>query len=350
MAPAKAFTDLLAIFKAAPPAALGDAAALAAKNADAGRVAASVARTDASAAADALSLARNDPQALIRAVNDADAAVTSGQNLTKNANAKNGEATDLDGAGNPKSSTQLVDSAKNKLSILGVDITPMRVIGFATFVTLVTLSAIYFSATANKTIDITNIQLIDGTHLNISYTKPNSDFTLRINDELEFLAVTPAPTVPPLAPRTYKVTAVVNQTTVQITLPIAINTVAGQTVGGPSPGTPSGPPIWATSWGQAKTHTTLENQFFGAIGDGVAFVAGAAGAALGGMTPALIQAIGDLGDIAGAAGGAAGGALCETVPFLCDGTILWIVGAIVLALLFFFVILPALSGGGKKTG
>jgi hypothetical protein len=342
----RAFSDLLSVFKAAPPGALGDATAIAAKNADAGRVAASVARTDANAAAAAVTMARNDPQALIRAVNDADDVVTNGQNLTRGSNARSGEATDLDAAGNPKSVSQLTDSAKSKLSILGVDITPMRVIGFSAFVTLVTLAAIYFSASANKTLNLTNIEMVDSTHLNISYTKPNSDFTLRINDELEFLAVTPAPTVPPLAPRTYKVTAVVSDTTIQITLPAAITSVAGQTVGGSASGTPGGPPAWATSWGQAKAHTTLENQFFGAVGDGVAFVAGAAAAAIHGATPALIQAIDDLGDI----GGAASGALCKTVPFICNGTLLWIGGAIVLALIFFFVILPALSGGEKKNG
>lgn len=312
------------------------------------QAAAAAARTNDSAAAEAARLAKDDPTALIRNVKAAGDEAQAGENLVKGANAKNGEAANLDATGKPKTQADLVDAGKTKLSILGVDITAGRVIGFATFATLVTLMAIYFTATANKTITIKNIEYADATHINITYEKPSDEFTLRVNDELEFKTVTPAPTVPPLAGTTRKITAIVSDTVVQITLPAALTSIAGAGYNTPVAGTPAGPPAWATSWGTATAHTTLENQFFGAVRDGVAFVAGAAAAAVGGAVPGVNDIVNDLGDILGNAGNALRGALCETLPFLCDTTIWFIVGGVILALIFFFAILPALSGGGEK--
>lgn len=325
-----------------------DLTSLALRRSDAVQAAAAAARTNDGAAAAAARLAKDDPTTLIRNVKAAGDEAAAGESLVKGANAKNGEAANLDAAGKPKTQAELVDAGKTKLSILGVDITAGRVIGFATFATLVTLMAIYFTATADKTITIKNIEYADATHINITYEKPSDEFTLRVNDELEFLAVTPAPTVPPLAGTTRKITAIISDTTVQITLPVALTSIAGAGYNTPLAGTPTGPPAWATSWGTAKSHTTLENQFFGAVRDGVAFVAGAAAAAIGGAVPGVNEIVADLGDVLGNAGNALGGALCETVPFLCNTTMWWIIGGVILGLIFFFLLLPALSGGGEK--
>jgi len=327
--------------------AAADTAAVALKQ-EARQAAAAAARTNDGAAAAAARQAQSDPAALLRNTRAASDEAQAGENLVKGANAKNGEAANLDAAGNPKTAAELVDAGKTKLSILGVDITATRVIGFATFATLVTLMAIYFTATANKTITIKNIEYADATHINITYEKPSDEFTLRVNDELEFLAVTPAPTAPPLAGTTRKITAIISDTTVQITLPGPLTSIAGAGYNTPVAGTPAGPPAWATSWGTAKAHTTLENQFFGAVRDGVAFVAGAAAAAVGGAVPGVNEIVDDLGDVLGNAGNALRGALCETLPFLCNTTMWFIVGGVILGLIVLLLILPALSGGGEK--
>lgn len=346
----KAFGDMSSALKswAKGSDSAASAAARLAGKARAGRAASAAARTSSDDAATAAAQARNDPDTLVRNIDEADNLRSTGENLTQTRNAKTGEAVDLDAAGRPKTQADIIDAGKTKLSVLGVDITPMRVIGFATFTTLVTLAAIYFTATANKTLTITNIEFADATHINVSYIKPNDDFTLRVNDELEFKAVTPAPTVPALAPQSRKITAIISDTTVQITLPLALTSIAGANYNSPPAGSPAGPPSWSTSWGTAVSHTTFENQFFGAVGDGVAFVAGAAAAAVAGAVPGLESIIYSLGDLAGAAGAAASGALCATVPILCDTTMWSMIGGAIVLLIIFFVIIPAVSGGGKK--
>jgi hypothetical protein len=330
-----------------------DAAAVA-KQVDVVAHAAAVARTDIHSAQNAVNALKSDPVAAVASMRNARTEQTAGEDAERAHSAATDEASDLNPGGTPKTQAELVTSASTKLSIMGIDITATRVIGFATFVTLVTLAAIYFSATANKTITITNIELIDATHLNISYTKPNSDFTLRLNDELQFQTVTPAPTVPPLAPQSRKVTAIVSDNTVQITLPASITSVAGQTVGTPAAGTPGGSPAWATSWGTAITHTTLKNQFFGAVGDGVAFVAGAAATAVAAATPSVITVIDDAAAIAAAAAAGAGRTLnagiCSTMPILCNAGLWGGIIALIVAIIIIAVLLKNRRRGGGGGG
>jgi len=190
-------------------------------------------------------------------------------------------------------------------------ITPTTVFAGITGLTLASLALARLDGTDGVRVSITDITILSADKVKITYTPAGRNFNPCVNDTFTFYP----PPNPDATPTTPDLSIGGDKTVVQViddnTIVIqAALTRAGSSVypspapspssGSPAPAPAPGPAI---SWGKMTCHSDYENQLAGSIGEAVAFVAGAAAAAIvetgTALTPAAAQVIG------AAAGGAA---------------------------------------------
>jgi hypothetical protein len=180
---------------------------------------------------------------------------------------------------------------------------PKTTLAGISVVTIAALAGAYLDSTDGVTVNITKIEIVDSTHIKVSYTAPNAFFHPGINDTFDFVSSTP--TTPNLnGTNGHKVTAKNGQT--DVTLEAQISSVQS------NPG----------SWGSMKCNSSFSNQFGTTTGDGVDWI-------VSNVANPLLHA----GDAA----------FCTIFPTLCDKTTWIIVCVICLIILFIIIGLPLLK-------
>ena len=225
-------------------------------------------------------------------------------------------------------------------------------------VVLISFAIASYVATNGAIIDITSMAMNSPTtaivHYNVHSGSGGPSFALRPGDLLTFSAA--GPSYPDLATEDKKIVDVQGNHVVIIEVP------QGQTLGGigyvaptpsssssssPSPAAPTG----SAYWGQATVTSSMESQLGGAVGDATDIAATAAAAGLDSAITSLAPGVAAAAQAALNAatpvldaGLDAGGKLldkgfCAIVPFLCNTTMLWVIGGICLALVILGLVL-----------
>jgi hypothetical protein len=209
----------------------------------------------------------------------------------------------------PLSGKPRIDKMKDTLSKYGI--TPTTVFAGITALTLASLALARLDATDGVKVSITDITIMDANNVKITYTPTGRNFNPCVNDTFTFYP----PPNPDATPTTPDLSIGGDKTVVQIIDGHTIVVRASLTQAGnsrypapaPAPASnspaPAPAPAPAISWGKMTCHSDYENQLAASIGEAVAFVAGAAAAAIvetgTALTPAAAQVLG------AAAGGAA---------------------------------------------
>lgn len=244
--------------------------------------------------------ARGDASTLARTTEDA---ASTADNI---ADAKVGKIPSND---MPPSGVARVTKQSDTLSKYGI--TPTKVFAGISATVLASLALARLDATDGVKVSITDITIIDANNVKITYTSPGRNFNPCVNDTFTFYP----PPNPDATPTTPDLSIGGDKTVVQVIDGHTIVVRASLTQAGnsrypapaPAPASnspaPAPAPAPAISWGKMTCHSDYENQLAGSIGEAVAFVAGAAAAAIvetgTALTPAAAQVLG------AAAGGAA---------------------------------------------
>lgn len=242
--------------------------------------------------------ARGDAPTLLRTTED-------GANTVDNiADAKAGKPPTND---MPPAGKSRIDKMNDTLSKYGI--TSTKVFAGITALTLASLALARLDATDGVKVSITDITIIDANNVKITYTSPGRNFNPCVNDTFTFYP----PPNPDATPTTPDLSIGGDKTVVQVIDGHTIVIRASLTRAGnsryPSPAPATSPssstlaPAPVIAWGKMTCHSDYDNQLGASIGEAVAFVAGAAAAAIvetgTALTPAAAQVIG------AAAGGAA---------------------------------------------
>jgi hypothetical protein len=207
----------------------------------------------------------------------------------------------------PPSGLARVTKQSDTLSKYGI--TPTTVFAGITATVLASLALARLDATDGVKVSITDITILSADKVKITYTPAGRNFNPCVNDTFTFYP----PPNPDATPTTPDLSIGGDKTVVQViddrTIVIqAAITRAGTSVypspaPAPSANSPVPAPSPAIAWGKMTCHSDYENQLAASIGEAVAFVAGAAAAAIvetgTALTPAATQIL------SAAAGGAA---------------------------------------------
>jgi len=207
----------------------------------------------------------------------------------------------------PPSGLARVTKQSDTLSKYGI--TPTTVFAGITALTLASLALARLDGTDGVKVSITDIKILSADKVQITYTSAGRNFNPCVNDTFTFYPP-PNPDATPTSPDLSiggdkTVVQVIDDNTIVIQ---AALTRAGTSVY-PSPAPATSPssstlaPAPVIAWGKMTCHSDYDNQLGASIGEAVAFVAGAAAAAIvetgTALTPAAAQVLG------AAAGGAA---------------------------------------------
>jgi hypothetical protein len=198
-----------------------------------------------------------------------------------------------------------------------------------------------FYSTDGKTINIKNVKIIDSTKVQITYDPPSSiGFSLQVNDTLDFSGAASGCVVPALGSGVQIVQVIDSNNCV---VEAAVTSVGGVTGYSPvSAGAPvSSPTPSCSNWGTATAHSSLANQFVGAVTNTAAAVCGAAAgtanSVINAAAPVAENLINTAAPVAAnlihTGANLGGQAFCGIVPFLCDPKIGWIIGGICLCII-----------------
>ena len=205
----------------------------------------------------------------------------------------------------PPSGLARVTKQSDTLSKYGI--TPTTVFAGITATVLASLALARLDATDGVKVSITDITIIDANNVKITYTPAGRNFNPCVNDTFTFYP----PPNPDATPTTPDLSIGGDKTVVQVIDEHTIVIRASLTQAGnnrypapaPAPASNSPAPAPVTAWGKMTCHSDYENQLGASIGEAVAFVAGAAAAAIvetgTALTPAAAEVLG------AAAGGAA---------------------------------------------
>lgn len=207
----------------------------------------------------------------------------------------------------PPSGLARVTKQSDTLSKYGI--TPTTVFAGISATVLASLALARLGATDGVRVSITDITIIDANNVKITYTPSGSNFNPSVNDTFTFYP----PPNPDATPTTPDLSIGGDKTVVQVIDDNTIVIRASLTRAGnsryPSPAPATSPssstlaPAPVIAWGKMTCHSDYDNQLGASIGEAVAFVAGAAAAAIvetgTALTPAAAQVLG------AAAGGAA---------------------------------------------
>ena len=203
----------------------------------------------------------------------------------------------------PPSGLARVTKQSDTLSKYGI--TPTTVFAGITALTLASLALARLDGTDGVKVSITDIKILSADKVQITYTSAGRNFNPCVNDTFTFYPP-PNPDATPTSPDLSiggdkTVVQVIDDNTIVIQ---AALTRAGTSVyPSPAPAPASNSPAPAIAWGKMTCHSDYENQLAGSIGEAVAFVAGAAAAAIVETGTALTPAAAQVLDAA--AGGAA---------------------------------------------
>jgi hypothetical protein len=209
----------------------------------------------------------------------------------------------------PPSGVARVTKQSDTLSKYGI--TSGKVFAGISATVLASLALARLDATDGVKVSITDITIMDANNVKITYTPAGRNFNPCVNDTFTFYP----PPNPDATPTTPDLSIGGDKTIVQVIDGHTIVVRASLTQAGnsrypapapaPAPNSPAPAPAPAPaiSWGKMTCHSDYENQLAASIGEAVAFVAGAAAAAIvetgTALTPAAAQVLG------AAAGGAA---------------------------------------------
>jgi hypothetical protein len=212
-----------------------------------------------------------------------------------------GDANALKNADNAERNMTALDKAASRNTKLGnilqsVKNNPKKALAGIALVTIGGYAGARLDSTDGVDATITNIKIVDSSHIQVSYTPPNSLFAPAVNDQLTFTHTGTTPSLD--GPTRQRITSVVDNSTLVVNIGVTSNGVA--------------------PFGTMTAHSSFENQVVGTTTEIVATAA---------------SAIAQAGE---AVLNAAGGALCDTMPFLCNST-MWIIVGVICCLLIFGV-------------
>jgi hypothetical protein len=175
-------------------------------------------------------------------------------------------------------------------------------------------------STDGVTITINSLKVIDANNAQINYSVSSMGFELSVGDSLDFSGQASGITTPPLGSGV-SVNTIIDSTNCIIS--VNITAISGVPVSSTSISAPTG----TTYWGTAIVHSSVENQFLGAVSNTAAAVANAAAAVVSAVVSASIPVINELTS-------GSNSLFCKTIPFVCNAgnTLKWVVGVICILL------------------
>ena len=242
--------------------------------------------------------ARGDASTLARTTEDA---ANTADNI---ADAKAGKIPTND---MPPSGLTRVTKQSDTLSKYGI--TSGKVFAGISATVLASIALARLDATDGVKVSITGITILSADKVKITYTPAGRNFNPCVNDTFTFYPPPnpdATPTTPDLSIGGDKTVVQVidgNTIVIQAALTRAGTSVYPSPAPAPSTNSPAPAPSPAIAWGKMTCHSDYENQLASSIGEAVAFVAGAAAAAIVETGTALTPAVAQV--VAAAAGGAA---------------------------------------------